>query len=106
MILMPISKNVLVVCGVILICVCIGVYGWLAIHKVDTTQFLYIAGTIVGPNLGIIFALLKADKAANNAEIAVHNTNGMMNKLADDIPEQVKAAVQEAVSNGENGVKH
>lgn len=106
MIPMAVSKNVLVIAGAMIILAFVGVFGWLSIHHVDTTQFLYVAGTIIAPNLGIIFALLKADKAAQNAEAAVHNTNGMMHKLTDDIPEQVRAAVVEAVANGENEVKH
>lgn len=101
-----VSKTTLLVCATIIICVVIGVYGWLAIRKVDTTQFLYVAGTIVGPNLGIIFTLLKAEKASNKAEAAVINTNGMVNKVINEIPEQVRVAVQEAVNNGENEVKH
>lgn len=101
-----ISKTTLLVCATIIICVMVGVYGWLAIRHVDTTQFLYVAGTIIAPNLGIIFTLLKAEKASNKAEAAVQNTNGVMNRLVDDIPRQVQEAVQEAVSNGENEVKH
>ena|ERR1041384_1450392 len=76
------------ICGVILICVFLGVYGWLAIRHIDTTQFLYVFGTIISVNTGILFNIVKTAKLEQKVEQVVAQTNGHMTDLIDKVEPQ------------------
>jgi hypothetical protein len=76
------------VCGVVLICVFIGVYGWLAIRHIDTAQFLYVFGTIISVNTGILFNIVKTSKIQEKVEAIQESTNGTLEKLLDKVDTQ------------------
>ena len=76
------------VCGVVLICVFIGVYGWLAIRHIDTAQFLYVFGTIISVNTGILFNIVKTSKIEEKVETIQQQTNGTLTKLMDKVENQ------------------
>jgi hypothetical protein len=78
------------VCGVVLICCFLGVYGWLAIRHVDTTQFLYVFGTIISVNTGILFNIVKTAKIEQKVETIQQQTNGTLTRLMDKVEHQLE----------------
>lgn len=91
------KAGVAAVCGVILICVFIGVYGWLAIRHIDTKEFLYVFGTIISVNTGILFNIVKTAKLEQKVEQVVAQTNGHMTALIDKVePVDGSHAAQDA----------
>lgn len=90
------------VCGVVLICVFIGVYGWLAIHKIDTAQFLYVFGTIISVNTGILFNIVKVAKVEEKIDKVVNQTNGHMTALIEKVePLETSQAAHDLVTEKE-----
>jgi len=86
------------VCGVILICAFMGVFGWLAIRHVDTQQFLYVFGTIVSINAGILFNIVKTAKLEEKVDKVVNQTNGQMSALIEKMePMEGSQAAHDAV---------
>ena len=78
------------VCGVVLICVFVGVYGWLAIRHIDTAQFLYVFGTIISVNTGILFNIVKTAKIEQKVETIQQQTNGTLTRLMDKVENQLE----------------
>lgn len=99
------------ICGVILICVFLGVYGWLAIRHVDTTQFLYVFGTIISVNTGILFNIVKTAKIEQKVESIQQQTNGTLTQLMERVDNQQetitdqKTTIAERDSTIAEGVK-
>lgn len=82
--------------GVVL-CVALGVYGWLAIHDVDTRQFLYFFGVSVAPSLAALFNLYKTHRVSQKTDQVIHQTNGVMNAKLAEIPDIVAEKTTEKV---------
>lgn len=92
------KAGVAAVCGVILICVFIGVYGWLAIRHIDTKEFLYVFGTIISVNTGILFNIVKTAKLEQKVDQVMTQTNGHMTDLIDKVePMKDSQAAHDAV---------
>lgn len=107
------NGSVLAICATIVVCVAMGVYGWLALHKIDTQQFMYIFGTTIATNIGLIFNLLqstklskKQDLVQEQVETVVHNTNGTMEKLVNELPQKIEEAVATQLQEVNNADKH
>lgn len=89
--------SVAAICGVVLICVFMGMYGWLSLHHIDTTQFFYVFGSIISVNAGVLFNVVKTAKIEDKVDTVVRNTNGALNKLIDKVEPVPGSAVD--VSN-------
>lgn len=88
--------SVAAICGVILICVFMGMYGWLSLHHVDTTQFFYVFGSIVSVNVGILFNVVKTAKLEQKVDTVVKNTNGTLSRLVDKVEPAIGSAIDVA----------
>lgn len=105
--------GVAAICGVILICTFMGIYGWLSLHHIDTQQFLYVFGSVVSVNVGVLMNVVKTAKIEQKVDTVVKNTNGALNKLIDKVEPVEGSAVDVAAHNGQtdsandkqNGVK-
>lgn len=84
------------------LCVCLGVVGWLSIHNVSTTPVLYFFATGVGPTIGLLWNNFKTGKVADNLEDVkgevqqiTHQTNGVLT-------ERIQKAVSSAIAEQQN----
>jgi len=108
----------------VVLCVALGVFGWLAIHNVSTTQFLYFFGSVVAPTLGLLWTGYKTTKTADDikevkgqVETVSHQTNGALTeriqtavndalrRQQETVLDAAKDAVKDTIKNELNGGK-
>lgn len=96
------NVNFALVSFLMIICTTIGVYGMM-VNNANGEAFLGLIATIVGPLIGILWNNIATKKIRQHVEVIEKNTNGTLSKLTDEIPEQVRTAVSEAMEQkGEN----
>jgi len=92
-------KAFIAISTAMVLCVALGVVGWLSIHNVNTTPFLYFFGTAIAPTIGIMWNNFKTAKVADKVDdvkgevqTISHQTNGVLT-------ERIKTAVAEAMND-------
>jgi hypothetical protein len=80
----------------IIVCLALGVFGWLTIHHVDTNQFFAFFGTAIGPTVGILYNNAMTKKVQNSVSTIEENTNG---KLTSRIETAVENAIAKRLGN-------
>lgn len=86
------GRTALGIAIVVLLCVALGVYGWMSIHGIDTRQFWYIFVTGVGPIIALLWNNRVTAQVADKVEQIEENTNG---KLTARIQEVVRTQLHE-----------
>lgn len=71
------------------LCVFIGVFGWLSIHHVDTQQFLYLF-TLIAPTLGLLWNNFKTQKVMDKVDTIEQQTNGTLHEPLEQIQAQIE----------------
>lgn len=99
------NLNFVLVCLTMIVCTIVGVYGFLGVHHADTQAFLSVAGTVVGPLVGILWNNLATRKLGVKVATIEKNTNGTLTKLVDDIPVQVRNIVSDILEPSKEGDK-
>lgn len=86
------------VSAAMVVMVALGVFGWLSIHHVDTSQFLYFFA-IVAPSVGIVWNNTKTgaikdtvDDVKDTVATIEHQTNGALTA-------RIEAAVKSALES-------
>lgn len=64
----------------VVLCVALGVFGWMSIHGIDTRPFLYFFATAIGPTIGILWNNRVTGQVADKVEQIEENTNGLLTK--------------------------
>ena len=90
------GRITLAVSIVVLLCVALGVYGWMSIHGIDTRQFWYFFATGVGPVIALLWNNKVTAETAQKVEEIQVNTNGRMDQRIRNI---VRAELQSQMKN-------
>lgn len=82
----------------VVLCVAIGVFGWMSIHGIDTRPFLYFFATAVGPTIGILWNNRVTGQIADKVEQIEDNTNGTMAiRIRQIVRSELQANLKDAV---------
>lgn len=90
------GRTALAIAIVVMVCVALGVYGWMSIHGIDTRQFWYFFATGVGPIVALLWNNKVTAQVADKVEKIEENTNG---KMDDRIQSIVRAELQSQMKN-------
>jgi len=85
------GKSAVAIGVLVVLCVALGVFGWMSIHGIDTRPFLYFFATAVGPTIALLWNNFVTAKVADKVEQIEENTNG---KLSQRIHDEVAKALQ------------
>lgn len=95
------NKAVSLIALVVIVLAGLGVIGYLSIHKIDSTQFLFGFATIAGPTLAILYNNFKTNEIANKVDDAAEKinkieqqTNGNLTAKLEAIPLKVAEEVK------------
>jgi hypothetical protein len=82
----------------VVLCVAIGVFGWMSIHGIDTRPFLYFFATAVGPTIGILWNNRVTGQIADKVDQIEDNTNGAMSlRIRQIVRSELQANLKDSV---------
>jgi len=91
------NKGASIIAVVVIVCVALGIIGYLSLHSIDTTPFLTAFGIIGAPTLGILWNNFKTSEIAKkmddvNAKVNTieENTNGKLTAKFDELHEHIE----------------
>jgi hypothetical protein len=97
-------KGFIAVAIAVVLCVGLAVFGWLSIHNISTTPFLYFFGSVIGPVLGILWTGYKTTKVGDNVEEVRQQVETVSHQTNGALTERIQNAVNEALSRHQETV--